>query len=111
MPAATSVLHDAVAQQEQCYGRGGEDGVLPGFAESASERDGRSEDRADRRGAGAIEERPHARVPAQAIEAIGAEQDERERGGEGDRRGEQPSADARGGVADDGDGRGPPAPA
>ena len=41
---------------------------------------------------------------AQAVEAVGAEEDERERGGERDGRGEQPAADAGRGVADDGDG-------
>ena len=42
-------------------------------------------------------------VGAQAVEALGADEDERERRRERDGGGEQPAADAGGGVADDGD--------
>ena len=43
-------------------------------------------------------------VAAERSKRCGAEQDERERRGERDERGEQAAAEAGGGVADDGDG-------
>src|SRR5215468_6841839 len=95
---------DAAAQQQEQDQRSGEDGVLPGVAERAGERDGGAVDGADGGGPGAIEEGPGAVVAADLVEPVGAEQDEREGGAEGDHGGEDPADQACGGVADDGDG-------
>src|SRR5581483_12360319 len=74
------------------------------LAEGARERDRRAEDGADGGRPRAVEERPCALVAAQAVEAGGTEEDERERGSEGDERCEEPAADSGGAVADGGDG-------
>ena len=73
--------------------------------ERAGEEDRSAEDRADRRRPGAVKERPRALVVPQLLEATPAEEDERERGGERDERGEQATGEAVGRVADCGDGR------
>ena len=67
------------------------------------EQDGRAEDRPDRGRAGAVEERAHRGVAAQAVELPRADEHEHERRRERDRRGQQRAAHAGGGVADGGD--------
>ncbi len=69
----------------------------------ARERNGRPDNRPDRGRAGAVEKGPRPCVPADAVEAVAAEEDEGERGREGDKRGEERAADAARRVADDGD--------
>src|SRR5215813_6680579 len=69
---------DAAAQQQEQGQGSGEDGVLPGVAEGAGERDGGAVDGADGGRPGAVQEGPGAVVAADAVEPAGAEQDKRE---------------------------------
>ena len=96
--------HGPSPQDQEGDRCGGEDRVLPRLGEGSRERDGRAEDRPDRGRTCAVEERPHAAVAAQPVEAVSAEQDERERRRERDGGGQEAAADPRGGVAHDGDG-------
>src|SRR4249919_285510 len=66
---------DAAAQQQEQDQCSGEDGVLPGVAERAGERDGGAVDGADGGGPGAVEKGPGAVVAADEVEPVGAEQD------------------------------------
>src|SRR5215475_4908032 len=61
---------DAAAQQQEQGQGSGEDGVLPGVAESAGEGDGGAVDRADGGGTGTVEEGPGAAVAADLVEAV-----------------------------------------
>ena len=72
--------------------------------ERERERDGDADDGADRGGTGTVEEGAGAVVVAETVEVRRAEEHERERGCEGDERGEQAAGDAGRGVADDGHG-------
>ena len=103
-PAASST--STTPRRSRSGDRGdAEKDVLPGAGEGAGERDRRAEDRADRGRAGAGEEGARRRVAAQALEAAAAEEDEGERGQEGDESGEQAAGDSVGAVADRGDRR------
>ena len=69
----------ALQQQEQEQDQASaEDGVLPGMAECAGERDGRAEDGGDGSWPGAVEEGLRPVGAADEVEPGGAEQDERE---------------------------------
>ena len=83
-PRITGATPRRSAEQEHGGGRG--DRPLPGEVHAARQRDERAEDRADRGGPGAVEERARVEVLAQREEPPPAEQDERERRGERDRR-------------------------
>src|SRR6266487_199244 len=72
------------AEQQQERGGAGEDRVLPGLGERTPEWDRGAQDRADRRRARAVENGAHPLVAAEPVEPASAEQDERERGCEGD---------------------------
>ena len=85
---------DGASEGEERDRGGGEDAVLPGVLERERERDGDADDGADRGGAGAVEEGAGARVVAETVEVRCAEEHERERGREGDERGEQTARDA-----------------
>src|SRR6266704_5737422 len=85
----------AATEREQKDGGAGEDGVLPPLLEPAGERERGAEDRADCRRAGAVEEGACPFVGAEPVELGSAEEHERERGREGDRRGQQAASDAR----------------
>src|SRR5215467_6608646 len=85
---------DAAAQQQEEDQGPGEDGVLPGVAERAGERDGGTVDGADGGGPGAVEKGPGTLVATDLVEPVGAEQNEREGGAEGDHRGQDPADQA-----------------
>jgi len=69
---------DAAPQQQEQDQASAEDGVLPGMAECAGERDGRAEDGGDGSWPGAVEEGLRPVGAADEVEPGGAEQDERE---------------------------------
>lgn len=71
-------LHDPTPQNQE-HNRGGhQHEVLPLLLQRARQRDCSTENRADRRWSGAVEERPGSGVLAQTLKALTAEQDERE---------------------------------
>ena len=95
--------HDAATEAEQHDRRCGEDRELPSLGEGKREWDRGADDRADRRWAGAVEKAPDPRVGTQLVEALGADENEREGGRERDGCREQPATEPGRGVADDSD--------
>src|SRR5581483_3648496 len=96
---------DHASPQDEQRDRGdAEQHELPPGPERARERDRAAEDRPDRSGAGAVEERTRRRIHAERAEPAAAPEDEREGGAERDRCSEQPPAEPSRRVADDGDG-------